>query len=218
MRLLRSGLACLFALGLSAGGVCAQEAGQGAPVAGMQATGVQVPQSRILVIDFERAYAESAFGRGMAEEIRRESAAIAAENRRIEAELVEEEKRLTAQRAATPPREFRKLAEAFDEKVQRLRAEQDIKTEAVGRRGDQSRIDFLAAARPVLEGLMRAAGATVVLERRSVLVVMDAIDITDAAIARIDAQVGAAGDAGTTAPETPADPAPQPPLAPASQP
>ncbi|WP_245216389.1 OmpH family outer membrane protein [Sagittula salina] len=184
----------------------------------MQATGVQVPQSRILVIDFERAYAESAFGRGMAEEIRRESAAIAAENRRIEAELVEEEKRLTAQRAATPPREFRKLAEAFDEKVQRLRAEQDIKTEAVGRRGDQSRIDFLAAARPVLEGLMRAAGATVVLERRSVLVVMDAIDITDAAIARIDAQVGAAGDAGTTAPETPADPAPQPPLAPASQP
>lgn len=146
-------------------------------------------QSPVLVIDFERAFAESAFGRRLNEEVEREGNAIVAENRRIEAELSAEEQRLTDQRADMPPDQFRALADAFDQKVQRLRAEQDAKAEALGSRGEESRIEFLQAARPVLERLMRETGAAVILERRSVLVAVDAVDITDRAIERIDAQV-----------------------------
>jgi Skp family chaperone for outer membrane proteins len=49
---------------------------------------------------------------------------------------------------------------------------------------------FLAAAGPVLEQMMREAGAAVILERRSVFVSANAIDITDEAIERLDASVG----------------------------
>ena len=49
---------------------------------------------------------------------------------------------------------------------------------------------FLTAAAPVLEQIMREAGAAVILEQRSVFVSANAIDITKKAIERIDAQLG----------------------------
>ncbi|WP_425070826.1 OmpH family outer membrane protein [Sagittula sp. S175] len=174
-----------LALGLMAGGVFAQQGNQ---------LDLGTVQSPVLVIDFERAFSESAFGRRLNAEVEREGAAIVAENRRIEAELTEEEQRLTQQRASMAPEDFRALADAFDEKVQKLRAEQDAKAEALGKLGDQSRIDFLAAARPVLEALMVESNAAVVLERRGVLVVADAVDITEQAIARIDDVVATRDD------------------------
>lgn len=149
-----------------------------------------VPKTPILVIDFERAFAESAFGRRVALESEQAGRAIAAENRRIEAELTAEERELTDLRPSLSPEEFRTLADAFDEKVQRLRDEQDAKARAFGTRTEDARRRFLTVAQPVLEGLLREAGAALILERRSVLVVVDAIDITDPAIARIDSQIG----------------------------
>lgn len=163
-----------------------------------------VVQSPILVIDFERVFAESAFGRRLTAEMERQSAEIVAENRRIEAELTAEEERLTEQRARMAPEDFRVLAEAFDEKVQRLRQEQDAKAAALGQQTSDTRNAFLQNARPVLQTLMREANAAIVLERRTVFVAADAIDITDEVIEEIDARVAASdalngtGDGETT--------------------
>ena len=49
---------------------------------------------------------------------------------------------------------------------------------------------------------MREAGAVVILEKRSLFLSADVIDITDAAIARIDAEIGD----GSEASEAPAQP------------
>lgn len=173
----RFGSVLALVLGLSAGGVFAQ---QGGPLDS------GAVQSAVLVVDFDRAFAESVFGRRLNAEIESEGALIVAENRRIEAELTEEEQRLTEQRATMAPADFRPLAQAFDEKVMKLRAEQDAKAEALGKRGDQSRLDFLGVARPVLQRLMRESNAAVVMERRAVLVAADEVDITDTLIRRID--------------------------------
>lgn len=147
-------------------------------------------QSPVLTLEIDRLFAESAFGRRVAAEIEAEGAAIAAENRRIEAELTEEERALTDRRAELSPEAFRPLAEAFDEKVQRLRNEQDAKARALGTRTDDARRRFLAAAQPVLEEIMRESGAAVVLERRTVFLAAGLIDITDLALRRIDAAIG----------------------------
>tara|TARA_R100000750_G_scaffold12970_2_gene8315 strand:- start:945 stop:1565 length:621 start_codon:yes stop_codon:yes gene_type:complete len=182
-------------------GVAAGAQGQGGPLA------ESVPTTPILVIEFERVFSESAFGRRVNNEIEQAGRAIATENRRIEAELTEEERGLTDLRSTLAPDEFRKLADAFDEKVQRLRDEQDTKARALGARTDEARRRFLTVAQPVLEGLLREAGATLILERRTVLVAADSIDISDRAIARIDAQIGDGADA--TLDPTP-DPMPEP--------
>ncbi|RBI85095.1 OmpH family outer membrane protein [Rhodosalinus halophilus] len=146
-------------------------------------------QSPILTVDSERMFSASAFGRKVAEEIERRGAELAAENRRIEAELAEEERALTERRAEMEPDAFRAAADAFDERVMRIRREQDAKARALAQRGEQARRRFFEAARPVLEQMMVEAGAAVIVEQRSVFMSLEVIDITEEAIERLDATI-----------------------------
>jgi Skp family chaperone for outer membrane proteins len=151
---------------------------------------VGVVQSLVLTIAPERLYNESSFGQRITSEIEKEGAEIAAENRRIEAELTAEERTLTEIRDELSPSEFRARAAAFDEKVQRLRREQDEKARALGQRTEEARRALLTAAQPVLSKLMIESGAVAILDRRAVLLSVDSVDITDQAILRVDAQFG----------------------------
>tara|TARA_R110000850_G_scaffold29579_2_gene81624 strand:+ start:131 stop:694 length:564 start_codon:yes stop_codon:yes gene_type:complete len=147
-------------------------------------------QSPILTIDSDRVFNESAFGLRVARDLEAQGATLSAENRQIEADLGDEEKKLTAQRAALSPESFRDLADAFDAKVQDIRATQAAKSRALNELVEKEREVFLNAAGPVLEKMMRDSGAAVILERRSVFISANAIDITNEAIARLDASLG----------------------------
>ena len=149
-----------------------------------------VAASPVLVVELDRLFAESAFGLRIAAEIEEEGSQLAAENRRIEAELIAEERQITEQRPGLTPEAFRALADAFDEKVQTFRREQDAKVRAIGQRNEEGQRAFLTAAQPVLQDLMTEAGATVLLDRRVVFLSAPAVDVTDAAIERIDAAIG----------------------------
>lgn len=156
----------------------------------------EVPGFRtpILTIDAERLYAQSLFGQRVEGEIIAAEQELATENRRIEEALTAEERGLTERRATMEPEAFRELAEEFDARVQDIRAAQDAKERALGRlRGDGQRA-FLQAATPILGEIMRERGATVILERRSVFGSLDAIDVTDLAVARADARIGSGED------------------------
>lgn len=148
------------------------------------------PESPILTIESDRLYSDSLYGAAAAEAYESESAVLAAENRRIEAELTAEEKQLSKMRPDMEPVDFRVLADAFDEKVQRIRSTQDNKLRDLSQRHDARRVIFLRAARPILEGLMLETGASILLERSSVLLSANAIDVTGIAIGRIDAAIG----------------------------
>ncbi|WP_422075955.1 OmpH family outer membrane protein [Tranquillimonas rosea] len=175
-------MACVLAL---AAPLCAVAQQQGAPVT--------VP-SPILTVDQDRLFSESAFGRRIAAEIEAKAEALAAENRRIENELIAEERDLTERRATLAPEEFAPLAEAFDEKVQRLRDRQDSKVRDVTRLREQAQQVFLSQIAGVLEEVVRDRGAVAILDRRAIFLSADAIDITDEAIERIDDAIGEGGD------------------------
>lgn len=155
-----------------------------------QAQQLGLPGSAILTISTDRLFAASAYGQRVTQEIEAESAVLAAENRRIEAELTAEEKELTKRRSEIEPEAFRTLADAFDKKVQAIRQEQDAKARALNELRENARVEFLQAARPVLELLMRETGAGVILERSNVFLSANSTDITDLAISRIDAAIG----------------------------
>jgi transcriptional/translational regulatory protein YebC/TACO1 len=105
----------------------------------------------------------------------------------IEAALEAEEKDLTSRRAAMPREEFAPLSEAFNEKVEGIRKAQDAKTRELQRRFDSDRQRFLEVARPILAEVMAARGAVAIIDSRAVFVGFENIDITDAAIAQLDA-------------------------------
>ncbi|GHF56036.1 OmpH family outer membrane protein [Seohaeicola zhoushanensis] len=174
---LRAGLrALMLAVALAAVPVSAQQLG--------------LAQGEILTISSDRLFSESAFGKRIQNEIEVEGQALASENRKMEAELTAEERDLTDKRKGMAPEEFRKLADAFNEKVQVIRKTQDTKARALAQKGDAARKQFFEAARPVLAELMQEAGAGVILERSSVFLSANSTDITDIAIERIDAIIG----------------------------
>ena len=176
--------------------ICLADPTVALPVSAQQ---LGLPQSAILTIATDRLFAGSAFGQRIAREVEAKSAVLAAENRRIEAELTEEELALTRRRPEMDAAAFRELADAFDQKVQLNRAAQDSKARALNQIGDAARGRFLQAARPILEALMREAGAGGILERANVFLSANATDITDLAISRIDAAIGD----GSELPEAP---------------
>ncbi|WP_260026012.1 OmpH family outer membrane protein [Ruegeria conchae] len=149
-----------------------------------------VPQSDVLTISSERLFADSRFGQRIFREIEAESALLSDENELIVAQLSKEEKDLTDKRSEMSASEFRPLAEAFDQKVQSHRDGQRAKLDALARHGEEARNQFFEMAQPVLIELLREYGASIVIERSNVVLSSDASDITDTAIARIDAAIG----------------------------
>ncbi|CAN1525461.1 Chaperone protein Skp [Paracoccaceae bacterium] len=144
------------------------------------------PVLQILILDRARLFEESAFGKASVERERIATRALEAENAGIQAELVAEEQELTNLRKTLSVAEFSARAAAFDEKVERIRAQQDSKArDLAGVREEDSKA-FQRAALPVLGELMAARGAQVLLEKSSVILSLSLVDVTDEAIAKVD--------------------------------
>ena len=154
------------------------------------AQSVGVVQSDILVVDPERLFEETQLGQSITARLQDEREDLIALNRKLEAELEAEELALTEQRDTSSPEEFRNLADAFDEKVQQIRADSQRRVREHERNRERAPLDFMRQVEPVLVELMREAGAAVVMDRRTVLLQADVVDITGAAIQRIDASLG----------------------------
>ncbi len=149
----------------------------------------------VLTVDIDRLFSQSQFGQRVAQSYATEREMLATENRRISDALREEELALTAQRAQMTPVVFRTEAEAFDEKAQSIRRAQDAKARALEDTLAQGRDQFLEVTRPILGQLMVDRGAFAILDRRSVLLSLGSIDVTEDAIVRIDAAIGDGADA-----------------------
>lgn len=146
--------------------------------------------SSVVMLDRERLFEDSQMGRAILARIEAASAELIAENRRLEAALEAEERSLTDQRAALPPEQFRTLARDFDTKVEDLRVAQEVKSRSVTRMRDTEQQRFFELAVPVLGALMQDLGAVAIIDRSAVILSFDRIDITDQAIARLDAELG----------------------------
>jgi hypothetical protein len=88
------------------------------------------------------------------------------------------------------PAAFRAEADAFETKVVGIRKAQDDKARALGTRRDAERAAFFERALPFFGDLMRERGAVVILDARAIFIAANAIDVTDAMIALLDARLG----------------------------
>lgn len=162
-----------------------------APIGAALAQEAPAAQTSILVLDPDRLFQGSKFGQKMLAEHQVAREALAADNRRLEAELEAEEQRLTDIRSETPPEDFAEMANAFDDRVQEIRRDSDRRVNDLERERERLPIEFLRTVEPIMIALMEEIGGEVVLDRRTVMFRAGAIDVTDRAIARIDAELGA---------------------------
>ena len=153
-----------------------------------------VPRDAVLVLNQDRLLSQTAYGARIQTELEAASRALAAENRRIEEQLTTEELELTELRRTLPADEFRELADEFDARVSEIRLAQDAKTRDLQAQAELARQRFFEASVPILLELVEERGAAVLMDSRTVLLSAGEVDITEAAIARIDARLGEGGD------------------------
>lgn len=149
----------------------------------------------IVIVNQERLLSQSLYGQRIQREVEAAGAALAAENRQIEGQLTEEELALTERRALMTPEAFRPVAEEFDARVNGIRAAQEAKGRALQQQAEAAQQTFFETAYPILVEILRTRGAGVLMDSRAVLLAADGIDITDEAVALIDARLGDGGPA-----------------------
>ena len=190
----------VMAVSLAAGPLWAQSSG--APAADATRPNLVAPTpldeaaaagSAILLLNQERLLSGSAYGQRIQREVEAAGSSLAAENRQIEAQLTEEELSLTARRANMSPEAFRPLAEDFDARVEAIRAAQEAKGRALQDQAEAAQVAFFDSAFPILIDILRQRGASVLMDSRAVLLAADNVDITEDAIARINAAIGEGG-------------------------
>jgi Skp family chaperone for outer membrane proteins len=166
-------------------------------------TSTDLPKAPLLTLDQDRLFAESLYGKAVQSRFETESSALIAENRQLEADLEREERELTDKRAKLPAAEFETLATAFDKKVEELRSAQDAKSRAVTRHREEERQRFFSTVAPLLGQLMQESGAVAIINKSALVLSFERIDMTDAAIARLDAVLGDGGPPDPSPTDTP---------------
>lgn len=144
----------------------------------------------ILTVDQDVLFAASDWGQRTQRVLDEEGGKIEAENERLASQLSAEEATLTEQRGTMDPAEFRKLAEAFDTRATEVRRQRAQVVQDLNAWAEADRTAFYRAARPLMAEMMQERGAVAVLDRRTVFVSMDAIDMTQALVARLNAALG----------------------------
>lgn len=138
------------------------------------------------VLDADRLFSESRFGQTFILDFETQAAVIAEENQKIEQALEAEELELTRLRNTENPENFNELAEAFDEKANRIREERRLKTQELVEFREKSQQIFFNQVGPVLINLMREKRIAIIVEREAVVLSLPTVDLTSDAIRRID--------------------------------
>ncbi|MEM8788921.1 MAG: OmpH family outer membrane protein [Pseudomonadota bacterium] len=161
------------------------------------------PRPTILILDQDRIFGESDYGRALQAQDQQEADALRAEGQALERAFEAEEIALTERREALAPEAFRELADAFDAKVVATREAQEQKRDALVARSEQRRRDFFQEVGPILLNILEQTGASILVDERSVLVSKQDLNITEEVIKRLDAAF-AAGQLRMPAPTPPA--------------
>ena len=142
----------------------------------------------IATLDQEILFRNSLFGQRVFKEVSDESDILLEQELLLQSQLETEESLLTAERKKIDTEKFKKLASAFDEKVQKIRAETTQNRMKLGEYSESEQNRFFKIILPVLVQLSDEFGITTLLDHR--MAILSLKDITDAAIERVNKIIG----------------------------
>ncbi len=148
------------------------------------------PVAGVVVVDTDALYRGTRYGQRIAADFEVRADTLRAENERLMQALTAEEQSLTSRRPTMDPDAFRAEAEEFDTRVQGIRRSRDAAIATYEADLAAAPRAFRNEIREILAELMVERGAVAILDERIVFYSLPAADITQSAIARIDAVLG----------------------------
>lgn len=139
-------------------------------------------------LDQDALFRNSLFGQRVSQEVSDESELLLTKELLLQSELEAEEQSLTVKRKLIGTEEFKKLAEEFDEKVQKIRTETTEARINLSKYSDEERNRFFQIALPTLVLLSEELGLSTLLDHR--MVILSLKDITEVAVDRVNKAIG----------------------------
>ena len=146
--------------------------------------------STVLTIDISRIARDTLFGQRVIKDFENAKNELVEANTTIQNDLEAEEQSLVELRKTLAPVEFRKLAVEFDEKANSIRKERAELENVLFQARDESISELLKLSVPYLQEIMLSYQASIIVDRRNIVLSNPMIDITEQAIQLINDNLG----------------------------
>ena len=140
------------------------------------------PNTSIGVLDLNRVLLDSKAAKKAAEEIDEIAKNIENELKNSDSDIIKEQNKLIEAQSIMAPEAFELKRKEYEEKVQNYNIERQQKLMSVEKLVEKSRNEILDKLKPILEEMSEKKGITVILEKGTVLLNAETMDITDEVI------------------------------------
>ena len=140
------------------------------------------PNTSIGVLDLNRVLLDAKAAKKAAEEIDKIAQNIESEMIISDENMIKEQNKLVEAQSIMAPEAFELKRKEYEEKVQNYNIERQQKLMSVERLIEKSRNEVLDKLKPILEEMSEKKGITVILEKGTVLLNAETMDITEEVI------------------------------------
>ena len=144
------------------------------------------PNTSIGVIDLNKILAEADAAIMASEQIEEIAIEIESEIKNSDEAIINEQNLLIESQAIMAPEAFDSKRKEYENKVQKYNAERQSKLLKIDELIAMSRNDVLNALKPILEEISNKKGITILLEKGSVMLNADKMDITDEVLKKLN--------------------------------
>ena len=149
----------------------------------------EFPNSTVGVIDLNYILSESKSAKDAAKQIEEIAIKIEEEIAKSDQEMIIEQNELIESQSIMAPNAFEEKRIEYEKKVQNYNVSRQNKLLSIDRLLAESRNSVLDALRPILEEISNEKGITILLEKNSVLLNAEGMDITDQAIKMLNKEL-----------------------------
>ena len=144
------------------------------------------PNTSIGVIDINKILAEANAAVEAAEEIEKIAIEIENEIKLSDEEIIKEQNLLIESQSIMAPEAFEAKRIEYESKIQTYNSERQSKLMKIDELIAISRNDILNAIKPILEEISNEKGITIILEKTSIMLNAEKMDITNEALKRLN--------------------------------
>jgi outer membrane protein len=146
----------------------------------------QYPETNVGVIDLNYILSESDAAVDAAKQIEDIAKQIEEEIKNTDQDLIDEQNELIESQQIMAPAAFDEKRKEYENKVQNYNVTRQEKLMSIDRTVAESRNEVLNALKPILEEISNENGITILLEKNSVLLNAENMDITEEALKKLN--------------------------------
>ena len=147
------------------------------------------PNTSIGVLDLNRVLLDAKAAKRASEEIDQIAQNIENELKKSDSDMINEQNKLIEAQSIMAPEAFELKRKEYEEKVQNYNIERQNKVTSIDKLIESSRNEILDNLKPILEKISETKGITVILEKGTVLLNADKMDITDEVIKTLNKEL-----------------------------